>query len=52
MGRYPNSLFFKQGMEAKIGFVSIGIKPDLVIGDLVSVNPNLRTSLSTVYLHD
>ncbi|QIT36507.1 thiamine pyrophosphokinase [Wolbachia endosymbiont of Brugia pahangi] len=28
------------------------IQPDLVIGDLDSINPNLRTSLNTVYLPD
>nr|WP_245609558.1 hypothetical protein [Wolbachia endosymbiont of Trichogramma pretiosum] len=28
----------------------MGVKPDLVIGDLDSINPNLRANLNTVYL--
>ncbi|WP_250295015.1 hypothetical protein [Wolbachia endosymbiont of Oedothorax gibbosus] len=32
--------------------LSIGVQPDLVIGDLDSINPNLRASLNTIYLPD
>ncbi|MGL9758848.1 MAG: hypothetical protein ACR5LA_08640 [Wolbachia sp.] len=57
-GEIPDSSFFKQGIPviAVDGganrLLSIGIQPDLVIGDLDSINPNLRANLSIVYLPD
>lgn len=57
-GEIPGSLFFKQDIPviAVDGgankLLSIGVQPDLVIGDLDSVNPNLRANLNTVYLPD
>ncbi|MGL9717669.1 MAG: thiamine diphosphokinase [Wolbachia sp.] len=57
-GEIPGSLFFKQGIPiiAVDGganrLLSIGVKPDLVVGDLDSINLNLRAGLSTVYLPD
>ncbi|WP_353276503.1 hypothetical protein [Wolbachia endosymbiont (group B) of Villa cingulata] len=57
-GEIPDSSFFKQDIPviAVDGgankLLSIGVKPDLVIGDLDSINPNLRANLNTVYLTD
>ncbi|WP_250296864.1 thiamine diphosphokinase [Wolbachia endosymbiont of Oedothorax gibbosus] len=57
-GEIPGSSFFKQGIPiiAVDGganrLVSIGVQPDLVIGDLDSVNPDLRANLNTVHLPD
>ncbi|WP_039950449.1 thiamine diphosphokinase, partial [Wolbachia pipientis] len=57
-GEIPDSSFFKQDIPviAVDGgankLLSIGVKPDLVIGDLDSINPNLRANLNTVYLPD
>lgn len=57
-GEIPDSLFFKQGIPiiAVDGganrLASIGVQPDFVLGDLDSINPNLRASLNTVYLSD
>ncbi|QOD38849.1 thiamine diphosphokinase [Candidatus Wolbachia massiliensis] len=57
-GEIPDSSFFKRDIPiiAVDGgadrLLSIGVKPDLVVGDLDSVNPNLRASLDTVYLPD
>ncbi|MGL9725384.1 MAG: thiamine diphosphokinase [Wolbachia sp.] len=57
-GEIPGSSFFKQGIPiiAVDGgtnrLLSIGIQPDLVIGDLDSINQNLRVSLNAVYLPD
>ncbi|MGL9779840.1 MAG: thiamine diphosphokinase [Wolbachia sp.] len=57
-GEIPSSSFFKQGIPiiAVDGganrLVSIGVQPDLVIGDLDSVNLDLRANLNTIYLPD
>lgn len=57
-GEIPDSSFFKQGIPiiAVDGganrLLSIDVQPNLVIGDLDSISPNLRTGLSTVYLPD
>ncbi|GFY65107.1 thiamine pyrophosphokinase [Trichonephila inaurata madagascariensis] len=57
-GEIPDSSFFKQSIPiiAVDGgankLLSIGVHPDLVIGDLDSINPNLRANLNTVYLPD
>ncbi|MDM8334838.1 thiamine diphosphokinase [Wolbachia pipientis] len=57
-GEIPDSSFFEQGIHivAVNGganrLLSIGVKPDLVVGDLDSVNPSLRASLNTIYLPD
>lgn len=53
-GEIPDSSFFKQGIPiiAVDGganrLLSIDVQPNLVIGDLDSINLNLRTGLSTV----
>lgn len=57
-GEIPGSSFFKQGIPiiavdgGASRLLSIGVQPDLVIGDLDSINQNLRASLNTVYLPD
>ncbi|WP_374698344.1 thiamine diphosphokinase [Wolbachia endosymbiont (group B) of Limnophora tigrina] len=57
-GEIPDSSFFKQGIPiiAVDGganrLASIGVQPDFVLGDLDSINPNLRASLNTIYLPD
>ncbi|WP_168456316.1 thiamine diphosphokinase [Wolbachia endosymbiont of Ctenocephalides felis wCfeJ] len=57
-GKIPDLSFFKLDIPiiAVDGganrLLSIGVKPDLVVGDLDSVNPNLHAGLSTVHLPD
>jgi len=57
-GEIPSSSFFKRDIPiiAVDGgankLLSIGVKPDLVVGDLDSVNPDLRANLNTIYLPD
>ncbi|OAM05707.1 MAG: thiamine pyrophosphokinase [Wolbachia endosymbiont of Dactylopius coccus] len=57
-GEIPDASFFKRDMTiiAVDGgtnqLASIDIQPDLVIGDLDSVNPDLSTSLNAIYLSD
>ncbi|WP_225536859.1 thiamine diphosphokinase [Wolbachia endosymbiont of Mansonella ozzardi] len=56
----PDSSFFQRdvpiigvdGRTNRIGFHQIGVQPDLVMGDLDSVNPSLRASLNTICLPD
>ncbi|NSX83035.1 thiamine diphosphokinase [Wolbachia endosymbiont of Atemnus politus] len=57
-GEIPGSSFFKRDVPivAVDGgtnrLLSIGVKPDLVIGDLDSINPSLRANLNTIHLPD
>ncbi|WP_353277976.1 thiamine diphosphokinase [Wolbachia endosymbiont (group A) of Agelastica alni] len=57
-GKIPSSSFFKRDIPiiAVDGgankLLSIGVKPDLVVGDLDSVNLDLRANLNTIYLPD
>lgn len=57
-GEIPSSSFFKRDIPiiAVDGgankLLSIGVKPDLVVGDLDSVNLDLRANLNTIYLPD
>ncbi|MGL9688807.1 MAG: thiamine diphosphokinase [Wolbachia sp.] len=57
-GEIPDSSFFKPDIPiiAVDGganrLLSIGVQPDLVMGDLDSVNPSLRASLNTICLPD
>ncbi|MGL9776011.1 MAG: thiamine diphosphokinase [Wolbachia sp.] len=57
-GEIPDSSFFKRDIPiiAVDGganrLLSIGVQPDLVMGDLDSVNPSLRASLNTICLPD
>ncbi len=57
-GEIPDSSFFKRDIpiiavdEGANKLLSIGVQPDLVVGDLDSVNLDLRANLNTIYLPD